>query len=97
MDKVRVIVSFKFNHQITDGTHARLLAFAKAAKSNPGCEQFELLEDLEQPEFFSFVELWSSSEAVDLYTATPYFRDFVTFLAGNVTSLNVKRMKRLAI
>ena len=95
MDKVRVIVSFKFNHRVTEDTLAKLLAFSNAARSNPGCEQFELLEDLEHPEFFSFIELWASSEAVDQHTTRPYFRDFATFLAGNVSNLSVKRMKRL--
>lgn len=97
MDKVRVVVSFQFIGRMSDNTYARLLAFAKAAKNNPGCEQFELLEDMEHPGQFSFIELWASADAVDHHTQTMYFRDFVTFLAANVSDLSVQRMRRLSL
>ena len=97
MDKVRVVVSFQFNGGVSEDIYARLLAFAKAAKSNPGCEQFELLEDLEHPEQFSFIELWASADAVEQHTQTMYFRDFVSFLAANVSNLTVQRMRRLSL
>ena len=95
MDKVRVVVSFQFNNLVSDDIYARLLAFAKAAKNNPGCEQFELLADMEQPAQFSFIELWASADAVEQHTQTMYFKDFVTFLAANVSNLTVRRMRRL--
>ena len=95
MDSVRVIVSFEMTKNLGHSAMSRIQGFAKATRANPGCEQFELVRDQENPDRFSFLEKWQSHEAVDLHTKTPYFRDFATFLAGNVANLKVRRWEQV--
>lgn len=96
MNYIRITVSFEMAKNFGVPAMTRIKNFVQASRANPGCEQFELMRDQENPDRFSFIEKWHSNEAVDQHTETPYFRDFVTFLASNVVNLKVKRWEQVS-
>ena len=95
MGKVRIIVSFELSESVDQDALAKMVGFAKSAKLNPGCEQIELVEDLETPGHFAFVELWKSTSVVEEHTKSDYFKEFVAFLAAHVKNLKVRKMQHI--
>lgn len=95
MQKIQVIVSFSLNRELSEDIKVKLSAFTKASKRHPGCDFIEAVCDPSDPKNISFVELWDSQEAIDLHVRTPYFRDFVSFLASHTSKLKVKKLNKL--
>lgn len=95
-NQVKVVVSFKFNRGVTPEVYDLLTLFVQMARLNPDNEEMHIMEDIDQPEFFTLIETWKNIDAVQRHTETQYFKDFVSFLAGNASSLHVRKLKHLA-
>ena len=97
VNQIRVIVSFKFRDPVTADDYQRLSAFVQQARTQPGCDDFMLMEDISDPEFFTLMELWDSKDAHANHAEMPYFRDFVAFLTTSAVHLNARILKHLVV
>lgn len=92
---VRAVVVFRFNREISAEAWSRLTAFVRAAREAPGNIEFELMADVEQPEYFCTVEKWSSMAVLERHIQSSYFKEFVSFLAANTTIRQVRKLRYL--
>lgn len=70
-----------------------LLEIVSLTQQEPGCLQFEIHEDVNNPEVFSLWEHFASREDFDKHLAMSYTRDY--FAKGNALSTDVVTLKRL--
>lgn len=95
--QVKIIVSFRFNQEVTPEVYDELELFVQMARLNPDNEQIYLMEDIDQPDYFTLVETWKNIETVNAHTQQQYFKDFVAFLAIHTAFIQVRKLKHLVV
>jgi quinol monooxygenase YgiN len=51
-------------------------AYVEPSRAEPGCVQYHMLRDVQDPTLFIFFEVWASPEAFAEHTALPHMREF---------------------
>ena len=50
--------------------------YVDASRAEPGCIEYHMLRDLQDPTLFIFYEVWQSKEHLDVHSALPHMRQF---------------------
>ncbi len=53
-------------------------AYVEPSRAEPGCIEYHMLRDKEQPNLFVFYEVWASKEALDVHSALPHMQQFAS-------------------
>jgi len=61
---------------------AVLESLVEPSRSEPGCLQYTLLESLDNPDQFTFIEEWQDEDALGAHAATDHFKAGMGKLAG---------------
>jgi quinol monooxygenase YgiN len=69
-----LVVSFRARPDTVDELSGRLTELVRLTAQEPGCLQYELHRDDEDPLHFVFVETWASDAALALHDHTPYVK-----------------------
>ena len=51
-------------------------AYVEPSRAEPGCIEYHMLRDAQDPTLFIFFEVWASREALAEHTALPHMREF---------------------
>lgn len=51
-------------------------AYVAPSRGEPGCIQYHMLRDREDPTLFIFFEVWQSREHLTVHSALPHMREF---------------------
>ena len=51
-------------------------AYVEPSRAEPGCVEYHMLRDAQDPTLFIFYEVWASPEALAEHTALPHMRKF---------------------
>lgn len=51
-------------------------AYVEPSRGEPGCIQYHMLRDREDPTLFIFFEVWQSREHLAVHSALPHMREF---------------------
>lgn len=51
-------------------------AYVEPSRAEPGCIEYHMLRDAEDPTLFIFFEVWQSREHLAVHSALPHMRDF---------------------
>lgn len=51
-------------------------AYVEPSRAEPGCIEYHMLRDKEDPTLFVFYEVWASKEALDVHSALPHMTEF---------------------
>ncbi len=75
---------------LTDGAdlitaQTELRELMEKTKSEPGCIEFQVLQNLEQPEHFTLWECWTGEDALEAHFNAPHT---VAYLALGLTKVN---------
>lgn len=60
----------------TEAFEALFLAYIEHSRAEPGCIEYHMLRDAQDPNLFIFFEVWASAEAFAAHTALPHMQDF---------------------
>ncbi len=72
-----VVASFKVKPDCVDAFIAAAKADAESSVANePGCRQFDVNVDPENPTHFTFYEVYDGQDAIDAHRAAPHFKTF---------------------
>lgn len=73
-----IVASFKVKPDCVDSFIAAAKADAKSSVANePGCHQFDVNVDLENPTHFTFYEVYDDQDAIDAHRETSHFKTFI--------------------
>ncbi|NUY01466.1 putative quinol monooxygenase [Paraburkholderia youngii] len=67
----------------------------RAVREEPGCEQYDLHRDTNDPNRFVMIERWSDAGALAQHANAPAFRKLASTLEGRAT-LEVSHLVRIA-
>ena len=72
-----IVASFKVKTDCVDAFIDAAKADAESSVANePGCRQFDVNVDPENPTHFTFYEVYDDQDAIDAHRATPHFKTF---------------------
>lgn len=72
-----IVASFKVKADCVDAFIDAAKADAESSVANePGCRQFDVNVDPENPTHFTFYEVYDDQDAIDTHRATPHFKTF---------------------
>jgi len=85
---LRVVAHLQAQPDEADELRALLEGLVAPTHQETGCLSYELLEDLDDPTKFTFVEEWASKEALQAHFETEHIQNaiarFPDLLAGNL-------------
>jgi quinol monooxygenase YgiN len=72
-----IVASFKVKPECVDAFIAAAKADAESSVANePGCHQFDVNVDPENPTHFTFYEVYDDQTAIDAHREMPHFKTF---------------------
>ena len=81
-DTVRIVATMNAAEGKADELRAVLESLVEPSRSEPGCLQYELLANLDDPTQFTFVEEWRDGDALKVHAQTDHFKEGMGKLAG---------------
>lgn len=89
-----LLVEFRTAPQHVGAFDAAIHANAAASLADePGCRQFDVCRDANDPTLFVLYEIYDDDAAVQAHLQAPHFRAFDAASAGWVVSKTVRRLK----
>jgi len=70
------ILKAKTQPHMADAFRTLFLGYVQASRSEPGCVEYHMLRDLEDPTLFVFYEIWASKAALDVHSGLPHMAAF---------------------
>ncbi|MGD0580689.1 MAG: putative quinol monooxygenase [Bryobacteraceae bacterium] len=95
--RVRVVAHITARPETIPAVREVLLGFIEPTRKEAGCIFYELLQDNTDPCQFTFVEEWTSDEALDIHLRTPHLTAGVSRLSTLIAEpLDVRRCTLIA-
>lgn len=69
---IHVIARHFARPETVDEVRRILLSLIDSSRAEPGCLKYELLQNVDDPTDFTFVETFASKEALTVHAAAPY-------------------------
>ena len=69
-----------------------LIAILAPSRAEPGCLQYDLHTDRNDPDRLVMIERWQDDAALDRHLATPHFAALGAALDGKVTGVDIARL-----
>ena len=70
------ILKAKARPEKAEAFEALFRAYVEPSRAEPGCIEYHMLRDKEDPSLFVFYEIWASKDALDVHSALPHMKDF---------------------
>jgi quinol monooxygenase YgiN len=70
------ILKAKTKPEMAQAFHELFSGYLQASRSEPGCIEYHMLRDLEDPSLFVFYEIWASKADLDVHSALPHMAAF---------------------
>ncbi|WP_416422307.1 putative quinol monooxygenase [Pseudomonas sp. App30] len=70
------ILKAKTKPHMADAFRDLFLGYVSASRSEPGCIEYHMLRDLNDPTLFVFYEIWASKADLDVHSALPHMAAF---------------------
>ncbi|MDD1978346.1 putative quinol monooxygenase [Pseudomonas tussilaginis] len=70
------ILKAKTHPEKSAAFEALFRAYVEPSRQEPGCIEYHMLRDKEDPSLFVFYEIWASKAALDVHSALPHMQQF---------------------
>ncbi len=91
-----IVVVFEIKPEFADEFRVRILQQAHDSVANePGCCQFDVLQDESNPTTIFLYETYVDAQAFETHKQTPHFADYDRTVANWVASKQVRRLAML--
>ena len=91
-----IVAEFEVRPETIDGFLEAAVADARASVANePGCRQFDVTLDREQPNRVALYEVYDDEAAFDAHLATPHLKAFRAGIEALIVSRRVRRLTRV--
>ena len=79
-----------------DALEQHLRALLEPTRAEAGCSQYDLHQDLANPQAFYMIEQWSSDEALQAHDASAHIQHFRATAGDLIEHFDLKRLRVLA-
>jgi len=70
------ILKAKTRPEKAEAFEALFRGYVEPSRKEPGCIEYHMLRDKEDPSLFIFYEIWASKAALDVHSALPHMQKF---------------------
>ncbi|KJK18191.1 putative quinol monooxygenase [Pseudomonas sp. 2(2015)] len=70
------ILKAKTRPQMSEAFETLFRAYVEPSRQEPGCIEYHMLRDQQDPSLFVFYEIWASKAALDVHSALPHMAAF---------------------
>ena len=70
------ILHAKTRPEKAEAFEALFRAYVEPSRAEPGCIEYHMLRDKEDPTLFIFYEIWESQAHLDVHSNLPHMREF---------------------
>lgn len=70
------ILKAKTRPEKAEAFEALFRAYVEPSRAEPGCIEYHMLRDKEDPSLFVFYEIWASKAALDVHSSLPHMQAF---------------------
>jgi len=70
------ILKAKTRPEMSETFEALFRAYVEPSREEPGCVEYHMLRDQQDPSLFVFYEIWASKAALDVHSALPHMAAF---------------------
>lgn len=70
------ILKAKTRPEKAEAFEALFRSYVEPSRAEPGCIEYHMLRDKEDPSLFVFYEIWASKAALDVHSALPHMTAF---------------------
>ncbi len=70
------ILRAKTRPEMSDAFESLFRAYVEPSRREPGCIEYHMLRDQQDPSLFVFFEVWASKAALDVHSALPHMAEF---------------------
>ncbi|WP_460118338.1 putative quinol monooxygenase [Pseudomonas sp. S2_C03] len=71
------ILHAKTRPEKSDAFEAFFLSHVEASRAEPGCIEYHMLRDKQDPTLFIFFEIWQSQAHLDVHSNLPHMKEFL--------------------
>lgn len=98
MTPFAIIVTIKLKPGNADAFRALILENAEAAaRDEPGCQQFHVLTNEENPDTFYFYEVYDNAEALEAHRETPHYQKYNTGSEDMIAEKYISRCDLISV
>ena len=92
MAKLTIVANIKANLEKVDLVRQELLRLIEITRAEPGCINYDLHQDNENPAHFMFYENWESRELWQTHMNAPHLAAYMAATEGAVESFTLNEM-----
>lgn len=70
------ILKAKTRPDMSDAFEQLFRPYVEPSRQEPGCIEYHMLRDKEDPSLFVFFEVWADKAALDVHSALPHMAEF---------------------
>ncbi|MBC3412464.1 MULTISPECIES: putative quinol monooxygenase [Pseudomonas] len=70
------ILKAKTRPEMSEAFEQLLRPFVEPSRQEPGCIEYHMLRDKQDPSLFLFFEVWADKAALDVHSALPHMQAF---------------------
>jgi quinol monooxygenase YgiN len=71
------ILKAKTRPEMAEAFETLFRAYVEPSRQEPGCIEYHMLRDQQDPSLFVFYEVWADKAALDLHSALPHMVEFI--------------------
>lgn len=96
MKNIVIIAKIKIKEEFKNEIYGELVKLYEAThKCDEGCIQYELHQDLDNENSFTFIETWLNNECLDLHLEKEHFKTFVMKIENKINGLEISKLEKL--
>ena len=93
---VTVVAKVVANRDAVEAVAAQLMKLIAPTRQEPGCLEYTLHQDNEDPAVFIFYETWESRAALEQHMNSGHFKAYINAVDGLIADKVVHLMNRIA-
>ena len=95
MSQLTIIANIVANEDKIELVKSELLKLIDVTRSESGCINYDLHQDIENPAHFMFYENWESREQWKVHMDSQHLADYITAVEGAVDRFTVNEMTKI--
>lgn len=96
MANIIVVANLKVKSEFRDEVHKELITLhTQTHKNDKGCIQYDLHENLENADSFTFIETWENAELLGAHMQTEHFVSFMKNTENKIKTSTISKLKKV--
>jgi len=95
MSKLNIVAIFTIKPEYHTEFQTEFKKIVEGSRQEDGCIQYDLNQDVKDPNTYVFIETWQSRQAIDIHNTQAHYKQFAKFAEGKVAKKTVHVMKQV--